>query len=70
LIYDGIIDEKVGKDPTKNPMNICINEKSADFRFSRFVIPDKGGIMDITVVNDLQNFNKCKIEVKTDVKGI
>jgi hypothetical protein len=51
-------------------MNICINEKSADFRFSRFVIPDKGGIMDITVVNDLQNFNKCKIEVKTDVKGI
>jgi parallel beta-helix repeat protein len=70
VIYDGIIDEEVGKDPTKNPMNICINEKSTDFRFTRFVIPDKGGIMDIAVVSDLENFNKCKVEVKTDVKGI
>ena len=65
-----IIDEKVGKDHTENQMNISINEKSADFRFTRFVIPDKGGIMDIAVVNDLQNFNKCKVAVKTDVKGI
>lgn len=70
VIYDGIIDEKIGKDPTKNPMNICINEKSTDFRFTRFVIPDKGGIMDIAVVSDLENFNKCKVDVKTDVKGI
>ena len=70
VIYDGIIDTKVGTDPTKNPMNICINEKTTDLRFSRFVIPEKGGIMDIDVVNDLQNFNKCKVEVLTDVKGI
>jgi parallel beta-helix repeat protein len=70
VIYDGIIDEKVGKDPSKNPMNICINEKVKDFRFSRFVIPASGGIMDINVVNDIENFNSCKVDVKTDVKGI
>ena len=70
VIYDGIIDEKVGKDPSKNPMNICINEKVKDFRFSRFVIPASGGIMDINVVNDPENFNACKVDVKTDVKGI
>lgn len=70
VIYDGIIDEKRGTDPTKNPMNICIKEKVEDFRFSRFIIPDKGGIMDITVANDVENFNKCSVDVKTDTKMI
>lgn len=70
LIYDGIIDETVGKDPTKNPMKICVNEKTKDFRFSRFVIPDKGGIMDIEVVQDPEHFNSCNILVKTDVSSI
>lgn len=70
VIYDGIIDEKIGTDPTKNPMNICIAEKTDGFRFTRFVIPAKGGIMDISVVNDVENFNSCKVAVATDVKGI
>ena len=70
FIYDGIINEKIGNDPAKNPMNICIVEKVEGFRFSRFVIPEKGGIMDINVVNDFENFNNCKVAVTTDVKGI
>jgi parallel beta-helix repeat protein len=70
IIYDGIIDEKRGTDPSKNPMNICIKEKSKDLRFSRFIIPDKGGLMDISVANDVGNFNKCSVEVKTDTKMV
>ena len=70
IIYDGIIDTKKGSDPTKNPMNICIDEKMPDLRFSRFVIPDKGGIMDIEVENDVEHFNKCKVNVQTDTKSV
>jgi parallel beta-helix repeat protein len=70
LIYDGIIDEKMGKEVTQNPMNICIQEKTEDFRFSRFIIPDKGGIMSISVANDLENFSNCKVQVNTDVSKV
>ncbi len=70
FIYDGIIDEKVGKDVTKNPMNICVDEKMADFRFSRFIIPAKGGIMSISVANDYANFKSCKVKVNTDVSKV
>jgi parallel beta-helix repeat protein len=70
FIYDGIIDENKGKDIKENPMNICIDEKSADFRFSRFIIPDKGGIMDIKVESDIENFKKCNIVVNTNVSSV
>jgi parallel beta-helix repeat protein len=70
MIYDGIIDETKGKDITKNPMNICINENVKDFRFSRFVIPAKGGIMDIEVAQDPENFKACTVVVRTDVKAL
>ena len=68
LIYDGITDDAVGKDVTKNPMTICIKETSADFRFSRLVLPATGGLMDISVANDVQHFNACGTAVATDVK--
>jgi parallel beta-helix repeat protein len=69
-IYDGIIDETKGNDATKNPMKICFKEKVEDFRFSRFVIPDKGGIMDIEVVQDLNNFSQEGVKVITNVSMI
>ncbi len=70
IVYDGIIDPAKGTDPTRNPMNICINEKMENLRFSRFIIPEKGGIMDIQVANDPEHFNSCTVEVKTDIKNI
>ena len=70
VVYDGIIDASKGTDVTKNPMNICIHENKEDFRFTRFILPDKGGLMDIKVVSDLANFNTCQVDVKTDVKAL
>ncbi|MCU0339787.1 MAG: right-handed parallel beta-helix repeat-containing protein [Spirosomaceae bacterium] len=70
VLYDGIIDETKGKDPTKNPMNICVKEKQSDLRFSRFLIPASGEISKIEVFNDVQNFNNCTVNVKTDVGAV
>jgi hypothetical protein len=40
-----------------NPNNICVKETMADLRFSRLVIPSSGKISDISVENDINNFN-------------
>lgn len=65
VIYDGITEGEA----SKNPMNICIKENTPDFRFSRLVIPDGAKIADISVVNDIENFN-CSITVKTNVSNL
>ncbi len=67
VVYDGIIDESINADATKNPMNICIDEPLKDLRFSRFILPASGGIMDIEVANDAEFFKNCKVEVATDL---
>lgn len=69
VLYDGILDESKGKDITQNPMNICVNEKQTDLRFSRLTILG-GDLSDISVHNDIQLFNACKVEVKTDVTSL
>lgn len=65
VIYDGITEGEA----SKNPMNICIKENAPDFRFSRLVIPDGAKIADISVVNDIENFN-CSITVKTNISNL
>lgn len=70
VLYDGILDESKGKDPTKNPMNICVKENQQDLRFSRFLIPASGKVSDIEVFSDVKNFNSCSVDVKTDVASL
>ena len=69
IIYDGILDEKKGKDPLKNPMGVFVNEKAKDLRFSRLIIPADGGIMSIKVANDVSTF-KGEYLVKTNVSMV
>ena len=69
VLYDGIIEDSRGKAVSKNPMNIFIDEKSPDLRFSRLDIPASGKITEIGVENDIENF-KGKLVVKTDVEAL
>jgi parallel beta-helix repeat protein len=55
VLYDGIVEGNA----KANPNNICVKETIADLRFSRLVIPSSGKISDISVENDIDNFN-CK----------
>lgn len=65
IVYDGIIDESRGKDVTKNPMNICIREKTDDLRFTRFLFPASGKMSEIEAFSDSKPFNSCHVSVKT-----
>lgn len=69
VLYDGILDESKGKDITKNPMGLFVNEKANDLRFSRLDIPASGDIMAIKVANDVTNFSGS-LAVKTDVSMV
>ena len=70
IVYDGVFDAKKGKDIAKNPMNICINEKKSDLKFTRFSLPPDGNMAKMQVSNDIKFFNACSVAVNTDVKTL
>ncbi|KAB7731016.1 hypothetical protein F5984_09315 [Rudanella paleaurantiibacter] len=65
IVYDGIVDESRGRDVQKNPMTICIREKTPDLRFTRFSLPASGKLSDIEAFPDATPFNACTVPVKT-----
>lgn len=65
VVYDGIIDDSKGKSIAQNPMNICVQEKQEDLRFTRFEIPASGKLSEIKAHNDVDKFKSCTVKVQT-----
>jgi len=68
IVYDGILDPKVGSDIQNNPMNICFKEpQMADLHFTYFELSEK--LSNIKSFKDYSPF-KCEQSIVTDVSMV